>query len=747
MARHTAQLFRAIQVVILAIGGCLLSLAIANATTVNPDHLIQRGYGELDAGQFSSARQTWQQAEQIYRRQRNPIGVAGSLINQSLAQRVIGQNLSACYSATAALAVDHHICRGQGDVTNLVPRSPESITILGLNTLGDSLSDLGYWEEAEVVLKQALQRANQAELWQSLGQVYQQSNQTTPAIAAYQTALQLAQSASQTTVVTYAQINLLELQEFNLAAFQAIDLSGLPGIFKAKAHLKLARILRQSQPQLALQQAEAALGIGQTLMQPRVESEAMTLIGQIHTELGSPDIPTLQQAIALAQSVRAGDLAYPAQVLLAQTWQAQGESALAQNAYQGAIRHINQVRQQLKGTASRIQTDFYTEVKPIYRNYLELLFDDPTNIPAIIQTSTQLQVSELENFLGCQLDDWMPIEQVPQTANTTLIFVVRGRQHYQVILRRPQQPDYAYLVDAAALDLASFNLLANVGVDTLYDIDTEIISNYGKNLYAALLQPAAAHLPPQGTLAFVLDPSLQNIPIDLLHDGQTYLIQQYSLSLMLGAQMRQPKSIPPQKLKVLLAGVSAVAPSFPPRFPALTQTAAELVQIQTSIGGKVLLNQAFTIERLQRLMTNQHFPIIHLSSHGTFSSDPKKTGIFAWNRQLDLPTLRQLIEQQGQQRSLELLVLSACETAKGDERSILGLAGVAAQSGARSTIASRWLVSEQSTVMLMDAFYRNLKQGLSKAEALRQAKLELIHSADFNHPFFWGSFTLIGSWL
>jgi CHAT domain-containing protein len=177
------------------------------------------------------------------------------------------------------------------------------------------------------------------------------------------------------------------------------------------------------------------------------------------------------------------------------------------------------------------------------------------------------------------------------------------------------------------------------------------------------------------------------------------------------------------------------------------QTAAELSQIQTSIGGKVLLNQAFTIERLQRAMTARHFPIIHLSSHGIFSSDPRKTGIFAWNRQLDLPTLRQLIERQGQQRSIELLVLSACETAKGDARSLLGLAGVAAQAGARSTIASRWLVNEESTIILMDAFYRHLKHGLPKAEALRQAKLQLIRSAEFNHPFFWGSFTLIGSWL
>jgi CHAT domain-containing protein len=137
-----------------------------------------------------------------------------------------------------------------------------------------------------------------------------------------------------------------------------------------------------------------------------------------------------------------------------------------------------------------------------------------------------------------------------------------------------------------------------------------------------------------------------------------------------------------------------------------------------------------------------------LASHGKFSSDPKETGILAWDQVLDLPTLRQLIDEQAKrQRSIELLVLSACETAKGDQRSVLGLAGVAAQAGARSTIASLWLVNEESTVALMDEFYFQMSQGLSKAEALRQAKLNLIHNPEFSHPFFWGSFQLIGSWL
>jgi CHAT domain-containing protein len=95
----------------------------------------------------------------------------------------------------------------------------------------------------------------------------------------------------------------------------------------------------------------------------------------------------------------------------------------------------------------------------------------------------------------------------------------------------------------------------------------------------------------------------------------------------------------------------------------------------------------------------------------------------------------------------QLLVLSACESAKGDQRSILGLAGVAAQAGARSTIASLWLVDESSTATLMELFYSGLSAGLPKAEALRLAKLGLMDSPEFSHPFFWGSFILIGSWL
>ena len=102
------------------------------------------------------------------------------------------------------------------------------------------------------------------------------------------------------------------------------------------------------------------------------------------------------------------------------------------------------------------------------------------------------------------------------------------------------------------------------------------------------------------------------------------------------------------------------------------------------------------------------------------------------------------------QNEIELLVLSACETASGDPRATLGLAGVAVQAGARSTLATLWAVADESTTQLVGEFYRQLQKSqttkANKAQVLRQAQLSLIKDKKFNHPYFWSPFVLIGNW-
>jgi CHAT domain-containing protein len=100
------------------------------------------------------------------------------------------------------------------------------------------------------------------------------------------------------------------------------------------------------------------------------------------------------------------------------------------------------------------------------------------------------------------------------------------------------------------------------------------------------------------------------------------------------------------------------------------------------------------------------------------------------------------------QRPLELLTLSACETAQGDDRAALGLAGVAIQAGARSAVATLWLVADDAAAVLMQAFYQHLKRpGVSKARALQQAQVSLLTNPRYADPFLWAPFLLINNWL
>jgi len=121
-----------------------------------------------------------------------------------------------------------------------------------------------------------------------------------------------------------------------------------------------------------------------------------------------------------------------------------------------------------------------------------------------------------------------------------------------------------------------------------------------------------------------------------------------------------------------------------------------------------------------------------------------------------------------------LVVLSACETASGDQDAELGFAGLAVQSGAKSALASLWLISDLGTVGIMGEFYHGLQTAPTKADALRQAQLAMLRGdvaianaqiqtrsggieltpeildltqegQTFTHPYYWAAYTLIGN--
>ena len=161
------------------------------------------------------------------------------------------------------------------------------------------------------------------------------------------------------------------------------------------------------------------------------------------------------------------------------------------------------------------------------------------------------------------------------------------------------------------------------------------------------------------------------------------------------------------------------------------------------------MNQDFNQNRLQTELKDFSFPIVHLATHAQFSSKAEDTFLLTYDDRINVKNLDQLLrETEEKPIPIELLILSACETASGDNRAPLGLAGVAVRSGAKSTLATLWPVNDQSTAQFMTQFYPALnQQGKSKAEALRQAQLSLLQDDKYHHPYFWAPFVLIGNWL
>lgn len=211
-------------------------------------------------------------------------------------------------------------------------------------------------------------------------------------------------------------------------------------------------------------------------------------------------------------------------------------------------------------------------------------------------------------------------------------------------------------------------------------------------------------------------------------------------------ELLDPKPLLRSQLKALTVGLSEARPGFAP----LSNVPRELEQIHSQVSGVVLLNQKFTSNAFEKQIQSSPFPIVHIATHGQFSSKAEQTFILSWDNRINVKQLDNILQPKKYSRTgaIELLVLSACQTAVGDKRAALGLAGIAVRAGARSTLATLWSVDDAATAELMSQFYQELANTqLTKAEALRRAQLKLIKNPQQQHPIYWAAYVLVGNWL
>jgi CHAT domain-containing protein len=506
------------------------------------------------------------------------------------------------------------------------------------------------------------------------------------------------------------------------------------------------------------------------LPDPQAQSYAWGTLGHFYEILARqrhvPDTwlkaqTTTQRALGLAQAVQAWPIAYQWQWQLGRIYQAQGQPEAAIAHYQAAVATLSTVRQDLLAVESQVQFSFRDDVEPVYRELVSLLLASPDGTPPSqanlqlgIEEIDALQLTELENFLSCNLTQTIALSQRQTDPKAAILYPILLPDKLAVIARLPQSDVLQFHAIAMSRDEATQHLeRLRRQVEQRYLNDAFL--KQSQQVYDWLIRPFQSAFEAQQvqTLVFVSDGVIRNVPMAALYDGEHFLIEEYAIALSPGLQLPASTPLANLQLDVIAFGLSKTRPNFPPHgnFPPLVHVERELNQISTEISSHDVLNQAFTSEALQTWISRSDSPIVHIATHGQFSSDPNETFLLAWDRRITLNDFGEILQSRENQNTdaIELLVLSACKTADGDDRATLGLAGIAIQSGARSTIGSLWYVDDQSTAELVGHLYQELSKsepGMTRAEALRRAQVNLLHSPGYRAPVFWAPYVLVGNW-
>ncbi|WP_353259732.1 CHAT domain-containing protein [Prochlorothrix hollandica] len=382
--------------------------------------------------------------------------------------------------------------------------------------------------------------------------------------------------------------------------------------------------------------------------------------------------------------------------------------------------------------------------------------------------SSHLQIQPIDQFTNpTQVITTLAQADAATGTHTGFLWVASTNDHISLILTTAQGTSVAHEIPVPQARLRQVVQLFNTGVSDPTSPPNRYLKP-AQSLYDWLVAPLEPVLEAEGidTLIFCMGQGLRSLPLAALHDGNQFLIERYAIVRVPAFVLSDLSYRPLRNTQVLAMGASEFTDqSALPAVPLEINTI-----VQDLWPGTAVLNQNFTLDNLQRERERQPYSIIHLATHANFQSgDLSQSYIQLWDSRL---TLDRIDELNWQDPLVELLVLSACETALGDTEAELGFAGMTVQAGVKSALASLWSVSDVGTLALMTEFYSQLETASSKANSLQEAQLAMIRGevkvsdgrlssvsrgtsletgpdfhppANFSHPFYWSAFTLIGS--
>ncbi|MEH1853946.1 MAG: CHAT domain-containing protein [Nostoc sp.] len=738
-----------------------------------------QGRLQLAMGQSEAALATWQQTEEIYKQADNQSGVVRSLINQAQAWRSQGFYPR----AVKTLA----------QVSQTLKSQPDSIEkTVSLRSLGDALLVLGDLKKSRQALEESLRIAQNlqsgadigASLF-SLGNNARKQQEKQQAIAYYQQTV--AASSSPLTKIQ-AQLNQLGLliEDQQWAKVQSLlpliesQLNQLP-LSRASiyAHVNFSQSLAKVKSGVlqasrnnyysglstkdSAKLLASAIQQSRSLGDKRAEAYALKSLGGLYEETRqwSEAQDLTRQGLALAQSSNAPEITYSLEWQLGRLLWATKDINGAIAAYDAAVDTLQSLRRDLvvnKDIVNQdIQFNFRDSVEPVYRQSVELLLQSQQGKPneKILEKARDrieaLQLAELDDFFqeACLQGQKVALDELVDQNNSkaAILYPIILRDELQVIVKIPKQSLQSHSTKISQAEVEK--LLVELRRNLVNPTATKIVQTQSQEVYNWLLKPIESQLQKSGvdTLVFVLDGPLRNLPMAALYDGQQYLVEKYAIALSVGLQLLDPKPLVKQQLRALTAGLTQPPPGFT-KFAPLLAIKSEFDGItKAGVATTSLMDRNFKKKNLESEISAASFNIVHLATHGQFSSRLEDTFILDFDGQINVKDFDTLFRSQGK-TIVELLVLSACQTAAGDSRAALGLAGAAVRAGARSTIASLWQIDDESTAMFVSAFYRELKSGkITKAEAVHRAQLQLLKHPNYHAPSFWSAYVLIGNWL
>ena len=518
-----------------------------------------------------------------------------------------------------------------------------------------------------------------------------------------------------------------------------------------------------------------------------------------------------QQALALAAPLDAGhaaDLLISLEWRQARLLAAQGLKEPATAAYQRAIALVDAAKQDIPIEYEDGQSSYERTFKPLYLGYVDLLLKGVTpqnqsqQLRAVVDAIEASRQAELQDFLGdrCSVEAVQGTAAVELSPGTAVLYPVVFADHVALIVQTAQ----GYSLSGSAVKGEDVRIAVGILAEGLrYGIDS--YKEPSRQLYDWLVRPIAGQLALQNihNLVVVPDGALRLVPFSVLHDGARYLIEQYAVSSVTGMSMTNQSAPLTRDVSALVAGVSlpgdvidklddamealiaqpsptqmashglafsgevrAIRALLPaePLVPGASRSANRGAELRSQLSlpgvkeevsalskilqGKVLLDQQFTAHAFKDQAETGAYRIVHVASHGIFGGSADTSFLLAYDELLTMGNLQTLLKSDPfQKRPIELLSLSACETAEGNARAPLGISGAAIKARAKSVMGTLWPVNDLAAKGMMVKTYEGIaRQGLSKTDALQKAQVAMLQSTDMAHPFYWGPFVLIGNW-